>query len=55
MIKENQIKVIKRNGDIVDFNKDKIYNAVSKAFVETYSGIAEYNMGKRIELQIMLF
>ena len=45
MIKENQIKVIKRNGDIVDFNKDKIYNAVSKAFVETYSGIAEYNMG----------
>ena len=45
MIKEIQIKVIKRNGDIVDFNKDKIYNAVSKAFVETYSGIAEYNMG----------
>ena len=35
----------KRQGDIVDFNKDKIYNAVSKAFVETYSGIAEYNMG----------
>ena len=45
MIKENQIKVIKRNGDIVDFDKDKIYNAVSKAFVETYSGIAEYNIG----------
>ena len=45
MIKENQIKVIKRNGDIVDFDKDKIYKAVSKAFVETYSGIAEYNIG----------
>nr|DAU21116.1 MAG TPA: anaerobic ribonucleoside triphosphate reductase [Caudoviricetes sp.] len=45
MIKENRIKVIKRNGDIVDFDKDKIYNAVSKAFVETYSGIAEYNIG----------
>lgn len=35
MIKENQIKVIKRNGDIVDFDKDKIYNAVLKAFTET--------------------
>lgn len=45
MVKENRIKVIKRNGDIVDFDKDKIYNAVSKAFVETYSGIAEYNIG----------
>lgn len=36
MIKENQIKVIKRNGDIVDFDKDKIYNAVLKAFTETH-------------------
>ena len=45
MIKENQIKVIKRNGDVVDFNKDKIYNAISKAFVETYSDIEELNIG----------
>ena len=35
MIKENQIKVIKRNGDIVDFDKGKIYNAILKAFTET--------------------
>lgn len=51
MIKENQIKVIKRNGDIVDFNKDKIYNAVSKAFTETrpnadvyYTSSSAYNV-----------
>lgn len=30
------IKVIKRNGDIVDFNEDKIYNAILKAFNEIY-------------------
>ena len=43
MIAENQIKVVKRNGDIVDFNRDKIYNAVLKAFNEMYSDNTEYN------------
>ena len=43
MIVENQIKVVKRNGDIVDFNRDKIYNAVLKAFNEMYSDNTEYN------------
>lgn len=43
MIAENQIKVVKRNGDIVDFNRDKIYNAVFKAFNEMYSDNTEYN------------
>lgn len=51
MIKENQIKVIKRNGDIVDFDKDKIYNAILKAFTETrpnadvyYTSSSAYNV-----------
>ena len=51
MIKENQIKVIKRNGDIVDFDKGKIYNAILKAFTETrpnadvfYTSSSAYNV-----------
>ena len=44
MIKENQIKVIKRNGDIVDFDRDKIYNAVLKAFIETHPNMEKYNI-----------
>ena len=51
MIKENQIKVIKRNGDIVNFDKDKIYNAILKAFTETrpnadvyYTSSSAYNV-----------
>lgn len=28
------INVIKRNGDIVEFNKQKIINAINKAFIE---------------------
>ena len=43
MIADNQIKVVKRNGDIVDFNREKIYNAVLKAFNEMYSDNTEYN------------
>ena len=28
------MKIVKRNGDYVDFNKDKIVNAINKAFIE---------------------
>lgn len=31
------VKIIKRNGDIVDFNKDKITNAITKAYREVYN------------------
>jgi transcriptional regulator NrdR family protein len=28
------IKVLKRNGQLVEFNKEKIINAINKAFLE---------------------
>ena len=28
------MKIVKRNGNLVDFNKDKIINAINKAFIE---------------------
>ena len=34
--KDNMDKVVKRNGDVVDFNERKIENAVLKAFEEVY-------------------
>jgi len=30
------MKVIKRNGDMVDYNYDKIYSAISRAMIDTY-------------------
>lgn len=33
--------IIKRNGDIVDFNKEKIINAINKAFIEVDSRLYE--------------
>lgn len=33
--------IIKRNGDIVDFNKEKIVNAINKAFIEVDSRLYE--------------
>lgn len=34
-------KVCKRNGDTVDFNENKIYSAISYAYVDVYNDIAE--------------
>ena len=36
-----KIKVEKRNGDIVDFRKDKITNAINKAIKDVYPDIVE--------------
>jgi ribonucleoside-diphosphate reductase alpha chain/ribonucleoside-triphosphate reductase len=35
------MKVIKRNGELEDFNKEKIYNAIEKAFIEVHGGFFE--------------
>lgn len=34
-------KVCKRNGQIVDFNENKIYSAISYAYADVYGGISE--------------
>ena len=43
-------KVIKRNGKVVDFDKNKIYTAVTKAFIEVDGYLSDYasNKGKDI-------
>ena len=43
-------KVIKRNGKVVDFDKNKIYTAVTKAFMEVDGYLSDYasNKGKDI-------
>lgn len=38
------LKVIKRDGSLVDFNKDKIYNAILKAFNEVSKAYMPYNI-----------
>lgn len=47
------LKVIKRDGNIVDFDKKKIYNAITKAMLETSDGVDEKlasNIASKIEL-----
>ena len=39
-------KVIKRNGKVVDFDKNKIYIAVTKAFMEVDSRLSDYASNK---------
>ena len=39
-------KVIKRNGKVVDFDKNKIYTAVTKAFIEVDGRLSDYASNK---------
>ena len=39
-------KVIKRNGKVVDFDKNKIYTAVTKAFMEVDGRLSDYASNK---------
>ena len=45
------MKVVKRNGNLVDFDKNKIYNAIMKA-MKNGSGIVKPNIAKKIADEI---
>lgn len=45
------MKVIKRNGDSVNFDEDKIFNAINKAAAETELGI-DYKLAREISSMI---
>ena len=51
--------VIKRNGDIVDFNKQKIIDAINAAFIEVdgklYEDDTAYDIAYDIKYQTELF
>ena len=45
------IRILKRTGNFVDFNADKISNAIMKAMKETKDGVDE-ELAKEISLKI---
>ena len=48
------MKIIKRNGDYADFNKDKIVNAINKAFIEVDGRLYETDTANSIADEIEL-
>lgn len=47
-----ELKIIKRNGDLVDFDKQKIINAVNKAFIEVDKTLYETETAESIAADI---
>jgi anaerobic ribonucleoside-triphosphate reductase len=47
-------EIIKRNGDIVDFDADKIINAINKAFIEVDKQLYETDTATDIANDIAL-
>jgi transcriptional regulator NrdR family protein len=45
-------KIIKRNGNIVEFDRDKIVNAINKAFVDVDTKLYETDTASDIAIEI---
>ena len=46
-------KIIKRDGTVVDFNKEKIANAIKKAFLATYKGFSDYEKIEKLAQEVV--